>query len=140
MSSEFVIKKDPKGSVAKIFLGKEEIAEIKQGEGFSFKLIKHKDKMEWIVNNFVDGEHRPFSFSVRKREKKNIDQVTDKDFTEDRLKNEILNNYTDIKVKLFAKSILALQLRESAEQLDKAIADIMQDMIKIAKTFPVCMG
>lgn len=83
MSSEFVIKKKPKGSVAKIFVGKEEIAEIKQGEGFSFKLTKSKDKMEWIVTNFVHGEHRPFSFSVRKIEKKSTDQVTDKDLTEE---------------------------------------------------------
>lgn len=83
MSSEFVIKKEPKGSVAKIFLGKEEIAEIKQGDDFSFKLTKPKDKMEWIVTNFVHGEHRPFSFSVRKLEKKTTDQVTNRDFTEE---------------------------------------------------------
>ena len=75
MLSEFIIKKSPKQLEAKVFLGKEEIAEIKQGEGLSFKLTRHKDKMEWILTNLVHGEHRPFSFSVRQPGKKAPDLI-----------------------------------------------------------------
>jgi hypothetical protein len=70
LSSEFVIKKGPKQWEAKIFSGKEEIAEIREGGGLSFKLVRSKDKMEWVLTNLVHGEHRPFSFSVRKAGKK----------------------------------------------------------------------
>jgi hypothetical protein len=77
LSSEFVIKKGPKQWEAKIFSGKEEIAEIKKGEGLSFKLARPKDKMEWVLTNLVDGEHRPFSFSVRKAAKKTTSPYTD---------------------------------------------------------------
>ena len=70
MSSEFVIKKGPKQWEAKIFSGKEEIAEIKKGEGLSFKLVRPKDEMEWVLTNLVHGEHRPFSFSCARLEKK----------------------------------------------------------------------
>jgi hypothetical protein len=76
LSSEFVIKKEPKQLEAKVFLGKEEIAEIKQ-EDLNFKLTRLKDKMEWLVTNLVHGEHRPFSFSVRKLGTKSTSQYTD---------------------------------------------------------------
>jgi hypothetical protein len=66
MSYEFVIKKRPKDSEAIIFSEKQEIAKIKKHEGFSFKLIRYKDKQEWILSNIVDGERRPFSYAVRK--------------------------------------------------------------------------
>jgi len=66
MSNEFVIKKRPKDSEAIIFSGKQEIAKIKKHEGFSFKLIRYKDKQEWVLSNFVDGQRRPFSYTVRK--------------------------------------------------------------------------
>jgi len=74
--SEFVIKKEPKQLEAKVFLGNEEIAEIKQ-EDLSFKLTRLKDKMEWLVTNLVHGEHRPFSFSVRKLGTKSTSQYTE---------------------------------------------------------------
>ena len=77
MSSEFVIKKGPKQWEAKIFSGKEEIAEIKKGEGLSFKLVRPKDNIEWVLANLVHGEHRPFSFSVRKAGKKSTSPYTD---------------------------------------------------------------
>jgi hypothetical protein len=70
LSSEFVIKKGPKQWEAKIFSGGREIAEIKKGEGLSFELVRTNDKMEWVLSNLVHGEHRPFSFSVRKASKK----------------------------------------------------------------------
>lgn len=70
MSSEFVIKKGQKQWEAKIFSGKKEIAEIKKGEGLSFRLISQKDELEWVLTNIVHGQRRPFSFSVRKAEKK----------------------------------------------------------------------
>jgi hypothetical protein len=54
MSYEFVIKKRPKDSEAIIFSGKQEIAKIKKHEGFSFKLIRYKDKQEWTLSNIVD--------------------------------------------------------------------------------------
>ena len=77
LSSEFVIKKGSKQWEAKIFSGKEEIAEIKKGEGLSFRLISHKDEREWLLTNMVHGEHRPFSFSVRKSKKKTHGQYSD---------------------------------------------------------------
>jgi hypothetical protein len=66
MSYEFVIKKRPKDSEAIIYSGKQEIAKIKKHEGFSFKLIRYKDKQEWVLSNIVDGQRRPFSYAVRK--------------------------------------------------------------------------
>jgi hypothetical protein len=66
MSSEYVIKKRPKHSEAIIFSEKQEIAKIKKHEGFSFKLIRYKDKQEWVLSNIVDGQRRPFSYAVRK--------------------------------------------------------------------------
>ena len=66
MSSEFVVKKKPEKSEAIIFLGKGEIARIKKHEDFTFKLISHKDKQEWVLSNIVDGQRRPFSYVVRK--------------------------------------------------------------------------
>lgn len=77
MTTEFVIKKGPKQWEAKIFSGKEEIAEIKKGEGLSFRLVRLKDKMEWVLTNLVHGEHRPFSFSVCKARKKSTSSYTD---------------------------------------------------------------
>ena len=54
-----------------IFSDKVEIAEIRKGEGLSFRLIDHRDNNEWILTNMVHGERRPFSFSVHKNERKN---------------------------------------------------------------------
>lgn len=66
MSTEFIIKKKGKEPEAIIFLGNEQIAKIKKNEALDFKLIRFKDKQEWILNNVVDGQRRPFSYGVRK--------------------------------------------------------------------------
>ena len=70
MSSEFVIRKGPKQWEAKIFSDKVEIAEIKKGEGLTFRLTDHRDENEWILTNMVHGERRPFSFSVHNNDRK----------------------------------------------------------------------
>ena len=70
MCSEFIVRKGPKQWQAKIFSGGEEIAEIDKGEGLGFRLVSHKDGIEWLLTNRVHGERRPFSFSVRKARKK----------------------------------------------------------------------
>jgi hypothetical protein len=75
--SEFVIRKGPKQWEAKIFSGSEEIAEIKKGEGLGFKLVSHKNGLEWVLTNKVHSERRPFSFSVRVAEKKTQDSYSD---------------------------------------------------------------
>lgn len=66
MSTEFIIKKKGKEPEAIIFSGNEQIAKIKKNEALDFKLIRFKDKQEWILNNVVDGQRRPFSYGVRK--------------------------------------------------------------------------
>jgi len=71
LSSEFVIRKGPKQWEAKIFSDKVEIAEIKKGEGLTFRLTDHRDENEWILTNMVHGERRPFSFSVHNNDRKN---------------------------------------------------------------------
>jgi len=76
MSSEYVIKKGPKEQEAKIFSGKEEVGKIKKGEGLSFRLISHKDGLEWVLTNKVHGERRPFSFAV-KNDKQNTLCITE---------------------------------------------------------------
>jgi hypothetical protein len=70
LCTEFVVRKGPKQWEAKIFSGEDEIAEIKKGEGLGFRLVRHKDGMEWLLTNKVHGEYRPFSLSVRKSRKK----------------------------------------------------------------------
>jgi hypothetical protein len=70
LCSEFIVRKGPKQWQAKIFSGGEEIAEIDKGEGLGFRLVSHKDGIEWLLTNRVHGERRPFSFSVRKARKK----------------------------------------------------------------------
>lgn len=70
MCSEFIVRKGPKQWQAKIFSGGEEIAEIDKGEDLGFRLVSHKDGIEWLLTNRVHGERRPFSFSVRKARKK----------------------------------------------------------------------
>ena len=70
MCSEFVIIRGPKQWEAKIFSGKDEIAEIRKGEGLDFKLVRQNDGFEWVLTNKVEGEYRPFSFAVRKSRKK----------------------------------------------------------------------
>lgn len=70
LCAEFVVRKGPKQWDAKIFSGEDEIAEIKKGEGPGFRLVRHKDGIEWLLTNKVHGEYRPFSFSVRKSRKK----------------------------------------------------------------------
>jgi len=61
--SKYLIR-GSKADEAKVFLGDEEIAEIKKGEdGKSFKLISN-DGRKWILTNNVNGEFRPFSLSV----------------------------------------------------------------------------
>ena len=62
MSSEYVIK-GAKPWESKIFSHDEEIAEIKKGDGASFKLIS-KDGRQWTITNRVHGEIRPFSLTV----------------------------------------------------------------------------
>lgn len=49
MSTEFIIKKKGKEPEAIIFLGNEQIAKIKKNEALDFKLIRFKDKQEWIL-------------------------------------------------------------------------------------------
>jgi hypothetical protein len=70
LCSEFVIIRGPKQWEAKIFSGKDEIAEIRKGEGLDFKLVRQNDGFEWVLTNKVEGEYRPFSFAVRKSRKK----------------------------------------------------------------------
>lgn len=70
MCSEFEIRKGPKQWEAKIFSGKNEIAKISR-EGLDYKLVRQKDGLEWVLTNKVQGEHRPFSFTVRKSRQKN---------------------------------------------------------------------
>lgn len=70
MCSEFVIRKGPKQWEANIFSGKDEIAKISR-EGLIYKLVRQKDGLEWVLTNKVQGELRPFSFTVRKSGQKN---------------------------------------------------------------------
>ena len=70
MCSEFVIRKGPKQWEAKIFSGKNEIAKISR-EGLDYKLVRQNDGLEWVLTNKVQGEHRPFYFTVRKSRQKN---------------------------------------------------------------------
>src|ERR1051325_7235579 len=65
MSSQFVIKKKPKESEAIIFSDDQVIAKIEKHDDFSFKLIRCSDKKEWALSNIVDGQRRPFSYTVR---------------------------------------------------------------------------
>jgi hypothetical protein len=64
MASSFVIKKRSGDSEATIFSDKQEVAKIVRNKDFSFKLIRLKDKHEWVLTNLVDGERRPFSYTV----------------------------------------------------------------------------
>jgi hypothetical protein len=73
LCSEYVVRKGPKQWKAKIFSGEDQIAEINKGEGLNFRLLTHKDGHEWLLTNKVHGEHRPFSYSVRKFSKKTQD-------------------------------------------------------------------
>ena len=73
MSSEYVVRKGPTRWEARVFSGDEngeEIAEIRKGDDFDFKLTSLKDGQEWLVTNRVHGEYRPFSFSVLKADDK----------------------------------------------------------------------
>lgn len=54
---------------AKIYSDDEEIAEIKKGDGATFKLISN-DGREWTLSNQVHGEMRPFSITVRQNQNK----------------------------------------------------------------------
>src|SRR5919109_2744079 len=65
MPTEYVIKKRPKESKARIFENDNQIAVIEKNDGFGFRLTRHKDKMNWILSNVVDGERRPFSYAVQ---------------------------------------------------------------------------
>ncbi len=62
--SEYIVRKTPKESEVRIFSTKGEIATIERGE-LSSRLISHKLDREWVLTNFVNGERRPFSISVR---------------------------------------------------------------------------
>ena len=80
MPSEYVIKKRPRESRARIFENDNEIAVIEKNDGSSFKLTRHIDKMDWILSNVVDGERRPFSYAVQeinfdKSNKANVGRV-----------------------------------------------------------------
>jgi hypothetical protein len=67
LASKFNVKKGQSHWDAKVFSENgEEIAEIKKGEGPQFRLLSKKDNREWVLTNKIDGEHRRFSFSVRK--------------------------------------------------------------------------
>jgi hypothetical protein len=63
-ASDFIVKKGPEKSEAKISSGGKEVAEIKK-EGLGFRLVRYGDAHEWLLSNKVHGEARPFSFSVR---------------------------------------------------------------------------
>lgn len=72
MSSEYIVKKGPTRWEARVFSGdekEEEIAEIKRRDDFDFKLVCLKDGREWLLTNRVQGEYRPFSFSVLRVDK-----------------------------------------------------------------------
>jgi hypothetical protein len=68
LDSEYVIK-GAKPWEAKIYSDDEEIAEIKKGDGPTFKLIS-KDGREWTLSNKVHEEMRPFSITVRQDQNK----------------------------------------------------------------------
>lgn len=65
MSSEYVIKKRPKESKARIFQDEHEIGIIEKSDRFGFRLTRYRDKMEWVFSNVVDGQRRPFSYAVQ---------------------------------------------------------------------------
>jgi hypothetical protein len=71
LASKFTIKKGPTQWEAKVFSedGKEQVAEIRKGEGPEFRMQNKKDKREWVLSNRIDGEHRRFSFSVKEAKK-----------------------------------------------------------------------
>lgn len=69
MNSEYLIKGE-RPTDAKIFLEGQEVAEIKKGEGATFKLVS-KDGHEWIITNKVHGMVRPFSISILQQNKDN---------------------------------------------------------------------
>jgi hypothetical protein len=80
LTSEFIGKKGPTRLGAKIFSedGKEEIAEIEKGGGeqqLEYKLMSKRDNHEWVLTNKIDGEHKPFSFSVMEAEKQKEGQT-----------------------------------------------------------------
>ena len=72
LASKFTVKKGLAQWEAKVFSedGKEEVAEIKKGEGPEFRMSSRKNDHEWVLSNNIEGEHRRFSFSVREAEKK----------------------------------------------------------------------
>jgi hypothetical protein len=85
MSSEFIIKKRPRGLEAIIYSGKKEVAKIKKHEPFNFKLSSSKDNQEWILSNLVDGERRPFSYAVLAGIKKSSHHETGKSDTSEEI-------------------------------------------------------
>lgn len=72
LASKFTVKKGPTQWEAKVFSedSKEEVAEIKKGEGPEFRMLSRKNNHEWVLSSNIEGEHRRFSFSVREAEKK----------------------------------------------------------------------
>ena len=62
LSSLFIVRK-VKGGRAEVFSNKKKVAEIAK-EGKTFRLVNHKDKVEWLLTNRVHGEARPMSYSV----------------------------------------------------------------------------
>ena len=81
LTSEFTVKRESKQGNAKIYSNNEIIAEVKKGEDFDFRLIRHKDNREWILTSKIDGEHRRFSFSVHDIDKKKEGSQNDTVFT-----------------------------------------------------------
>jgi hypothetical protein len=77
LTSEFIVKKGPTRLGAKIFSEEgKEIAEIEKGGGgggreqqLEYRLMSKRDNHEWVLTNKIDGEHKPFSFSVKEEEK-----------------------------------------------------------------------
>ncbi len=64
-ASDFIVKREPNKRNAKVFSQDEEIAEIIK-DGHDFRLVCHRDGVEWRITNKVHGERRPFSFAVHK--------------------------------------------------------------------------
>lgn len=81
LASKFNIRKGPGQWEAKVFSEDgQEIAEIKKGEGSEFRMLDKRgnNNHEWVLTNKIDGEHRRFSFSVRRVEKKEKEEETEK--------------------------------------------------------------
>lgn len=82
--SDFIVKRDPNKSDARVFLLGKEIAEIIK-EGRDFKLVRREDGLEWQLTNKVDGKRRPFSFSVHESKEARNGKSRGKEWSGDEL-------------------------------------------------------